>query len=62
MLDLVRGRRVFCLRGRLFGAADGGNGVEPDAVIELVVGEEVPQRRQVQLLAGCGEGVAVLIV
>jgi hypothetical protein len=30
--------------------------------IELLVGEEVAQGRQVLLLAGCGQGVAVLVV
>ena len=62
VLDLVLGEGGgLALMGDVLGAADGGGGVEADAVIELLVGEEVPQRRQVLLLAGCGQGVAVLV-
>ncbi len=62
VLDLLRlegGRLAFM--GDVSGAADRGGGVKADAVVELLVGEEVPQRRQVLLLAGRGEGVAVLV-
>jgi hypothetical protein len=63
VLDLVVGEGGrLALVGDVLGAADGGGRVEADSVIELLVGEEVAQGRQVLLLAGGGQGVAVLVV
>ena len=60
-LGLVEGGGLAFV-GDVLGTADGGGGVEDDAVIELLVGEEVAQGGQVLLFAGRGQGVAVLVV
>jgi len=62
VLDLLLGEGgALALMGDVLGASNGGGGVETDTGIELLVGEKMPQGRQVLLLAGCGQRVAVLV-
>ncbi len=62
VLDLLLGKGGgLAFVGDMLGAADGGGGVETDAVIELLVGEEVAESREVLLFAGRGQRVTVLV-